>query len=321
MGSMHGTCLTPFQYKFVANPTAPSAEGLRLISQAKLVAFSSYHQWEAAMRRQAIDLMLTLGQQAPAPNWRIDAHALSTLCIAVQMGELQTLSPGEQWSLLSSGLMTPHPGQFVKALRDSGGLKQLLPEVNALFGVPQLSDMPEPIDVGQHQLQVLEETARAEAPLTARFAALMHKIGKGGTLPEIWPSHYKHEQRAHTMLDQIAQRMAVPDEAMDLARLVVDECDRVHRASDMRAGPIAAMLERLQASECQPRFDALMMVCACDWAAYPGHTLNDYPKAARLRQALAAYVAAEVQDMDADAAMHARATAIAHALRGQTPAH
>jgi tRNA nucleotidyltransferase (CCA-adding enzyme) len=270
------------------------------------------------MKQEAIELLLGAGQQAPL---KLDTHALSTLCIAVQMGVLPRLTPSEQWALLATGLMTLHPGQFIEALRACGGLKHLLPEVEALFGVPQLSDMPEPVDVGQHQLLLLEEAARAEAPLSVRFAALMHKIGKGGTLPEIWPSHYKHEQRAHKLLDAIAQRMALPEEALTLARLVIDECDRVHRASDMRAGPIAAMLERLEAPLKPQLFDALMLVCTCDWAAYPGHTLADYPKAARLRRALATYLATDVQGLAPDAALHVRATAIAHVLRGQAPVH
>jgi tRNA nucleotidyltransferase (CCA-adding enzyme) len=270
------------------------------------------------MQHEALALMLAVAQQ---PEPQIDSQQLSVMCIGVQMGMLQNQSPTERWTWLADGLMSPYPSHFLEALRACGGLKHVLPELEALFGVPQLSDLPEPVDVGQHQLQLVDETARAQAPLAVRFAALMHKIGKGGTLPEIWPSHFKHEQRGQAMLDAIAQRMAVPDEAMALARLVIDECDRVHRASDMRAGPIAAMLERLQAPRCPERFEQLLMVCNCDWAAYPGHTLADDPKTPRLRRALSAYLATDVQGLDADAALHARATAIAHALRGQATAN
>jgi tRNA nucleotidyltransferase (CCA-adding enzyme) len=245
----------------------------------------------------------------------LDAADLATLCLAVQMGVLDTLTPTERWGLLAEALLAPHPAYFFSALRACGGLKRLLPELDALFGVPQLGDTQEFVDVGLHQLRLVEQTAQIDAPLAVRFAALMHKIGMGGTPREIWPSHYKHEQRAQALLDGLARRFALPDDALALARLVVDECERVHRASDMRAGAIAALLERLQAAEQPDRFDQLLSVCSCDYAAYPGHSIAGYPKAPRLRRALAAYVRVDVTGLPADEALQRRAEAIAVALR------
>ncbi|WP_374316302.1 hypothetical protein [Aquabacterium sp.] len=264
------------------------------------------------------DLLVQHAQEAAhQAHPRLDDQSLATMCVAVQMGVLERLTPDEAWSTLASGLMAPYPAHFLEALRACGGLKRFLPEVDALFGVPQLCDGPETIDVGLHQLRVVNETARAEAPLDVRFAALMHKIGMGGTLRDIWPSHYKHEQRAQTLLDGLTLRMHIPAEALDLARLVADECDRVHRASDMRAGAITSMLERLDAPARPARFERLLQVCTCDYAAYPGHTPADYPKAPRLRRALAAYRATDVNGLDEDAALTARAQAVARALRSQ----
>jgi tRNA nucleotidyltransferase (CCA-adding enzyme) len=57
--------------------------------------------------------------------------------------------------------------------------------------------------VGLHLMQQVDETARADEPIAVRFAALMHKIGKGSTPREIWPSHDKHGVRA------MAQRHAL----------------------------------------------------------------------------------------------------------------
>jgi tRNA nucleotidyltransferase (CCA-adding enzyme) len=179
-----------------------------------------------------------------------------------------------------------------------------------------LNDGPEAVDVGQHQMRFVDETARIGAPLALRFAALMHKIGKAGTPREIWPSHYKHEQRAHALLDALARRIEVPADALALTRLAIDECDRVHRASDMRAGALATLLDRVGAVGQPQRFEQLLLLCTCDWAANAGHCAADYPKAPRLRRALAAYAATNVEGLDADAALHARAASIDRALRG-----
>jgi len=244
------------------------------------------------------------------------ADELVVMLSAVQRRALEQLSPSLAWAFLAEGLMAPYPAHFLTALRASTGLTRWLPEVQALFGVPQLSDGPEPVDVGLHQLRVLQVAAEVNAPLAVRFAALAHKLGKGGTLPEIWPSHFKHEQRGQALLEGLLQRFAVPAAVADLARLVIDEADRVHRASDLRAGPIAAMLDRVQALAQPARFEQLLCVCTCDYAAYPGHSAASYPKAPRLRRALAAYAGTPVQGLSADAALEARAGSVAQALRG-----
>jgi tRNA nucleotidyltransferase (CCA-adding enzyme) len=226
-------------------------------------------------------------------------------------------APAARWALLASALMGPRPSLFFEALRRRGTLPDLLPELDALFGVPQLWDGPDPVDVGLHQLRLIDGLARAQAPLAVRFAALMHKLGKGGTPIAMLPSHHGHEQRGQALLDALARRMDLPDDALDLARLVIDECGRVHRACDLRAAALATLLERVQALAQPARFEQLLSVCSADFSAYPGHSEADYPKAPRLRRAFAAFAGADITGLAPDAALHARAQAIAHALRGR----
>ncbi len=244
----------------------------------------------------------------------LEPEEAAALLVAAQTLARERLDADDHWACMEALLMRPFPSHALMAMRSVGLLRAWLPEVDALFGVPQLCDGPEAIDVGLHQMRLVDETARADEPVAVRFAALMHKIGKGGTLREIWPSHYKHEQRALAQLEALSQRMAVPAHALELARLVVEECDRVHRASDMRAGALASMLERLEAVERPDRFEQLLAVCTCDFAVYPGHWAAEYPKAPRLRRALAAYLEVGDEGLDADALMLQRAQAIARAL-------
>lgn len=249
----------------------------------------------------------------------LDVAEAAALVSAKAADAIPRATPAQRWHGLAQVLMAPHPAHGLRVWRLSGQLVQLLPEVDALFGVPQLSDAAEPIDIGEHQLAVLEQTAQAQAPLAVRFAALAHKIGKAGTPREIWPSHHKHEQRAQAALIRWAEVFTLPPDALALARLVVDEADRVHRVSDLRAGPIAALLQRLQADTQPQRFEQLLQVCTCDWAAHDGHTPQGYPKAPKLRRALAAYLAVDVTGLGEDEALYARAQAIAGELRGGQP--
>lgn len=246
----------------------------------------------------------------------ISVEDLARLVTAVQTQVVERLRPSESWALLSEGLMAPHPGHFLLALRRAGALRRWLPEVEALWGVPQLSDEPTPVDLGQHLVPLLEETARVDAPLAVRLAALTVNLGKPGTPREIWPSHYKHEERGHALLQVLQVRLDIPPPLLELAHLATDELERVHRASDLRAGAIAAMLQRLQAQQQPERFEQLLLLCTCDFAAYAGHRPEDYPKAPRLRQALAAYRAEPVDGLDEDEALSRRAQAVHRALRG-----
>lgn len=247
----------------------------------------------------------------------LDAADQALMVSAVQMDVMERLTPEQRGLALGRALMSPYPVGFFRALRACAGLKRLLPELDALFGVPMVADGSEPLDVGEHQLRLLTGLARGGAPLAVRLAALLHKIGMGATPRLFWPSHVGHETRGLALLAGLAHRIALPADALDLAAVVIREADRVHRASDLRAGPMAELLERVQAREQPERFEQLLAVCTCDYAAYPGHNAAEYPKALRLRRVLAAYLGVERGGRDAAAWFEARVLAVDRALRGK----
>ena len=103
-------------------------------------------------------------------------------------------------------------------------------------------------------------------------------------------------------------------QTLAFAHLAIDECENLHHASELRAGPIAALLDRVQARERPERFTQLLQLCACDWAAFDGHHQGEYPKALIWRRALQASAGVDVSGLDAEAASEARAQAVAAAL-------
>ncbi|PZQ65255.1 MAG: tRNA nucleotidyltransferase [Variovorax paradoxus] len=252
--------------------------------------------------QQLIRLALGAAQSAGAAP---DAADLASMVSAVQRDAIERLTPAQAGAALQRALLSPYPAGFFLALRACAGLRRFLPELDALFGVPQLSDEPLPVDVGEHQLRALAMAARRHAPLAVRFAVLAHKFGMA--------SHVGHELRGQARLRDLASRMALPPEVLGLAELAIAEADHVHRASDLRAGPIASLLERVQAQARPHRFEQLLEVCLIDWSAYPGHGEGDYAKAPRPRRALAAWsgVAGSLDD----AGRQARAEAVARALQ------
>lgn len=241
--------------------------------------------------------------------------SLARMCTGVAAGALNAVTPQQVWRELSVGLMARQPSHMLVVLRACGALKVVLPELDALFGVPQSADDIE-VDVGEHQFKLVDETARVLAPIQVRWAALLHKLGKSQSPKEFWPTHYKHEVPGERLIRGACERLQVPDDVLDFAVLVVRECDRVHRAVDMRAAAIATLLQRVQSLEQPERFEHLLMVCTCDYAAYPGHRAADYSKAPRLRRAAAAYAGVNSAESD-EALLQARAEAIALQLNSE----
>jgi tRNA nucleotidyltransferase (CCA-adding enzyme) len=258
-------------------------------------------------------------------NDALDEDALDAMFEQVEAGELVDTAPAEMWPELVRGLMASSPTKMIQALRQCGALQEVLPEVAALFGVPQIADDPAEVDLGDHLLNSLAEAAECDAPLAVRFSLLVMNVGKADSPREHLPVHYRHIERRRPRIDAICSRFEVPADCRDLALLALAECERVHRVSEVRAGPVALMLDRLGAFAAPDLFKRLMMVCACDYRAYGGRSGQDYPKATLLDTALRAcaeVVETEFADDESaakslDSVQTAREVAIAQAFRSQ----
>ena len=255
----------------------------------------------------------------------LDEDALDAMFEQVEAGELVDTGPAEMWPELVRGLMARSPAKMIQALRECGALPDVLPEVAALFGVPQIADDPAEVDLGEHLLNTLSEAARRGAPLAVRFSLLVMNVGKADSPREHLPVHYRHIERGRPRIEAICDRFGVPAVCRELALLALAECERVHRVSEVRAGPVALMLERVGAFDAPELFKLLMAVCACDYCAYGDRSGKDYPKAALLETALRACADVDETEFAADlsaaesveAAQTARAVAIAQAFRSQ----
>jgi len=244
-----------------------------------------------------------------------DEETLDLLFEQVEAGHLVDAEPARMWPELARGLMSPAPSIWLQTLRGCGALVEVLPEVAPLFGVPQISDGEEEVDLGDHLMRALDRAAKRDAPLAVRFALLVMNVGKSDSPREHLPVHYKHVERGRPRIEEICARFGAPAECKDLALLALAEGERVHRVSKMRAGPVAMMLERIGAFDAPERFRQLMIVCASDFCAHPGREGQNYPKAALLEIALAA--CADIAENDREARQSARAEAIARAFRSE----
>ena len=220
----------------------------------------------------------------------------------VQDGEGDHLVPERVWQELARGLMSDKPSRMFEVLRACGALKVLLPELDRLWGVPQRPEYHPEIDTGIHAMMVLDQSARLQAPLAVRWAALMHDLGKGTTAADVLPRHIGHEGRSAKLAQQVAERLRVPSDCKELADVVAREHGNIHRSGELNAAAIMRLLTRCDAVRQPERFAMVLQACEADARGRLGLEDSDYPQAPRLATALEAALRVATADIAAQAA-------------------
>ncbi|WP_153114903.1 multifunctional CCA addition/repair protein [Rhodocyclus tenuis] len=201
-------------------------------------------------------------------------------------GEVDHLVAERVWQELARGLMEEKPSRFFRVLRDCGALARLLPELDALFGVPQRADFHPEIDTGEHALLVVDQAARHRLPLAGRLAALLHDLGKALTPADVLPRHHGHEARGIAPTAALCARLKVPAECRELALLATRFHGQIHLAGELRPATIATLLEHTDALRRPQRFATLLDVCVCDHRGRGGHEDAAYSQRELLLRAL-----------------------------------
>jgi tRNA nucleotidyltransferase (CCA-adding enzyme) len=206
----------------------------------------------------------------------------------VQAGEVDALVPERVWQELARGLMEARPARMIEVLRDCGALARILPELDALWGVPQRADYHPEVDTGVHMLMVIDMAAAIAAPLPARWAALLHDLGKGTTPAEVLPKHIGHEMRSVDLARRVCERLRVPADCRDPALLAAREHGNIHRCLDFDAAALLRLLERCDALRRPTLLEHVLDACEADHRGRASLQDRPYPQRARLRLALAA---------------------------------
>lgn len=230
-------------------------------------------------------------------GFQVAPETLALMRELSESGELQALTAERSWKEIARALMEEQPQVFIQVLRDCGALKQLMPELDVLFGVPQPAAHHPEIDTGVHTLSVLEQAARHNQPLTVRWACLLHDLGKGLTPEEEWPRHIAHEHRGLKAIKAVNQRFKVPRDCQELALLVGEYHTHGHRALELKASTLLELLQRFDVYRRPQRFEEFIAACEMDARGRLGLEERDYPQVAYLRGAADAARAVAVQPL------------------------
>lgn len=221
-------------------------------------------------------------------GFEIAPETMARMRAMVAAGEADALVPERVWQETAKALAEPAPAAWLRALRASGALARVFPELDALYGVPQPAKWHPEIDTGLHMELVMQAAARLTPEVRIRFAALMHDLGKGRTPRSRWPRHVGHEESGARLVEALAARLRIPADFRDLAVLAARWHGLVHRAEELRPRTVLELLERCDAFRRPERFRELLVACEADHRGRGGGLgEHPYPQAELLRDAQA----------------------------------
>lgn len=246
-------------------------------------------------------------------GFRVAPETLALMREMADSGELAELVPERVWQELAKALRNASPAAFLRTLREADALRAVLPEVDALYGVPQRADYHPEVDTGIHCELVCDMAAKlAPGDDLIGYAALCHDLGKALTPADVLPRHLMHEMRGVAPAIAMSQRLKVPNEHRELAVIASREHLNVHRIAELKPATVHELIARCDGFRKPARIDQLATVCEADARGRAGLADTDYPQADTLRRLHAAAMAVRG---DAIAAQGITGPAFGEALR------
>lgn len=233
-------------------------------------------------------------------GFTVAPETLALMRTMVDQGEVNHLVSERIWRELERALREKSPQVFIETLRQCGALKIIVPEVDALFGVPQSPQHHPEIDCAVHTLMALQQARLATDDSEVLFATLVHDLGKATTAADLLPRHIGHEARSLPLIEQLCDRLAVPKRHRELGIAVARDHTHCHRAFELKAATLLALIERLDGFRRPEKVEKFLQCCTADARGRKGFTDAPYPQADYIREALQQCTAVKAKDLLAE---------------------
>ncbi len=218
-------------------------------------------------------------------GFSIANETMSLMRNMVASGEVDALVSERVWQEISNALLSPKPSIFFETLRECGALKLLLPEVDALYGIPQKAEYHPEIDCGIHTMMALDKARELSTDVDVLFAALTHDLGKAITPPGELPAHRGHEHRGVPLVETVYMRFKLPKSTAQLATLVCKYHLLMHTLSQLKPTTVVKLLNHLDAFRKPEQVRAFAICCQADAQGRGGeYSTKPYPQSDLLNQ-------------------------------------
>lgn len=225
--------------------------------------------------------VLRVARFAARYHWLGFRVAPDTLALMRQLstsGELASLAAERVWKETEKALTEADPQVYFEVLEACGALQALFPELARLRGVPQPEAHHPEVDTLTHQFLALKAAADLALPLAARYAVLVHDLGKGQTPEANWPQHIAHEARGERLALALGERLRVPVALRELGALTARWHTHAHRALTLRPATIWKLLRAFDVLRRPERLPLFLGACEADARGRTGFADRDYPQ-------------------------------------------
>lgn len=178
----------------------------------------------------------------------------------VEQGMVKAMTKERMTAELIKALVAPYPRRFFEVLDEVGALKEWLPMLSDMHGVPQVFKYHAEGDVWTHNLMVLDEATAAtvgrdyDSKLRVRAAALLHDVGKTRTPHRLlWNEdgtplgkHHYHDQPElmETMFDELRKVLKGMDSSvLWFAKQVAINHQALHRIFERSNGKLIKLYD------------------------------------------------------------------------------
>mgnify|MGYP003627201467 CR=1 FL=1 len=221
-------------------------------------------------------------------GFTIAPETITLMKSMTETGELNHLVSERVCQETIRALAEPSPEIYFNVLRETGALKVLFPELDALFGIPQPEKYHPEIDCGIHSIMVLQQAATLSQAPAVRFASLIHDLGKALTDQDKWPHHYGHEKLGLKPIKALCKRLRIPNNYKDLSLLVSEYHTHIHKALELKPQTLLKVLKQCDAFRRPDRFNDILICAKADSKGRTGYENITYPQADFFRDILIA---------------------------------
>lgn len=179
----------------------------------------------------------------------------------------------------------PTPHLELDSAMANGSLARLIPELAILKNVPAPVQHHPEVCTHIHMVLTMEAAALLTDRPRARFAALVHDLGKGLTPQSEWPKHVSHEERGVPLVEALCARFNAPADWELVGKLASKWHLLAHTAFNLRAATVVKMLVETEFLEQEDVFEDFLLACEADKRGRAEMLYTDYPQASYLRAA------------------------------------
>lgn len=230
-------------------------------------------------------------------GFEIANETMSLLKDIVASDELAELPAERIWTETCKALNETSPQEYFTALRSCQALAKVFGEIDALFGVPQREEFHPEVDTGIHTMMVLDQAVKLGGSVEARFAALVHDLGKAKTEQDVLPRHIGHEKKSLPLIRSLCKRLKIPNYFEKLALLVAEYHTHCHQALSLKPSTVLKLLESLDVFRRPTIFDDFLLACEADARGRLGFEDKSYPQADYLRKIVNSLQQISVQEI------------------------